>query len=288
MSSTRLERGQAIRDDPLLMSILASSTVSCLNLQQERPPSNVLTLPKNRKRKHAHINTTLEREEYDTHTPVTPNESNYSSEKESTETQDLEAIVEEAQNPKNDRVLNQINNDANTSLGLSAINIIHREELDSLDLLCDQCIEEIKSQLKLNEQKESDKKPEENRKNKKPRRRSSEKKKEHDKKEYKRLPPEATEVLNMWFFNHLHDPYPTDSEKKELAERCGLKISQINNWFGNKRMRYKRKMIDGSNSRMEIPTEPSSGAFFGANSSNLSSDSPSSENFYVHGDGSFE
>lgn len=46
------------------------------------------------------------------------------------------------------------------------------------------------------------------------------------------------------FFNHLHDPYPTDEEKKVLAQQTNLNLSQVNNWFGNKRMRYKRKMLE--------------------------------------------
>jgi len=42
----------------------------------------------------------------------------------------------------------------------------------------------------------------------------------------------------------LHDPYPTDEEKKQLAAATNLSLSQVNNWFGNKRMRYKRKMLE--------------------------------------------
>jgi hypothetical protein len=60
----------------------------------------------------------------------------------------------------------------------------------------------------------------------------------------KNLSKQATEVLNRWFFLHLHDPYPTDEEKQRLSEETGLSLSQCNNWFGNKRMRYKRKMLE--------------------------------------------
>jgi hypothetical protein len=47
--------------------------------------------------------------------------------------------------------------------------------------------------------------------------------------------------LNNWFYQHIDDPYPTDEEKNILASKCLLSINQINNWFGNKRIRVKRK-----------------------------------------------
>ncbi|KAL9649038.1 hypothetical protein ABK040_008415 [Willaertia magna] len=63
-------------------------------------------------------------------------------------------------------------------------------------------------------------------------------------KKKKNFPKHATDVLNMWFFQHLHDPYPSDQEKQLLSQQTGLSLSQVNNWFGNKRMRYKRKMLE--------------------------------------------
>jgi hypothetical protein len=65
------------------------------------------------------------------------------------------------------------------------------------------------------------------------------------KKKRRNLSKGATEVLNRWFFLHLHDPYPTDEEKQILSKQTGLSLSQCNNWFGNKRMRYKRKVCNG-------------------------------------------
>lgn len=47
--------------------------------------------------------------------------------------------------------------------------------------------------------------------------------------------------LELWFANHLDDPYPSNEEKKELAERAGITVRQVNTFFGNKRMRLKRK-----------------------------------------------
>lgn len=62
----------------------------------------------------------------------------------------------------------------------------------------------------------------------------------------------ATDVLNRWFFLHLYDPYPTDEEKARLAQDAGLTLNQCNNWFGNKRMRYKRKMLDQARRSQQI------------------------------------
>lgn len=37
--------------------------------------------------------------------------------------------------------------------------------------------------------------------------------------------------------------YPTEDEKVALAAQAGMTMVQLNNWFGNKRMRYKRKVM---------------------------------------------
>jgi len=63
-----------------------------------------------------------------------------------------------------------------------------------------------------------------------------------DRKKRRSLPKKATDALNTWFYSHLENPYPTDDEKNHLAIQCGLTLNQVNNWFGNKRIRYKRKM----------------------------------------------
>lgn len=33
------------------------------------------------------------------------------------------------------------------------------------------------------------------------------------------------------------------NQKKELAQSCNMTMNSVNNWFGNKRMRIKRKML---------------------------------------------
>jgi len=53
---------------------------------------------------------------------------------------------------------------------------------------------------------------------------------------------QATEVLNEYFYSHLSNPYPSEEAKEELARKCNITVSQIANWFGNKRIRYKKNI----------------------------------------------
>ncbi|XP_013771831.1 homeobox protein extradenticle-like isoform X2 [Limulus polyphemus] len=53
---------------------------------------------------------------------------------------------------------------------------------------------------------------------------------------------QATEILNEYFYSHLSNPYHSEEAKEELARKCGITISQISNWFGNKRIRYKKNI----------------------------------------------
>ncbi|XP_062278716.1 pre-B-cell leukemia transcription factor 2 isoform X2 [Scomber scombrus] len=57
---------------------------------------------------------------------------------------------------------------------------------------------------------------------------------------------QATEVLNEYFYSHLSNPYPSEEAKEELAKNCGITVSQVSNWFGNKRIRYKKNIGSGS------------------------------------------
>jgi len=52
----------------------------------------------------------------------------------------------------------------------------------------------------------------------------------------------ATIFLEQWFHAHLPEPYPSETEKQALMIRTGLSLIQLNNWFGNKRIRFKRKL----------------------------------------------
>ncbi|XP_016372012.1 pre-B-cell leukemia transcription factor 1-like isoform X2 [Sinocyclocheilus rhinocerous] len=53
---------------------------------------------------------------------------------------------------------------------------------------------------------------------------------------------QATEVLNEYFYSHLSNPYPSEEAKEELAKQCSITMSQVSNWFGNKRIRYKKNI----------------------------------------------
>ncbi|CAH1791556.1 unnamed protein product [Owenia fusiformis] len=61
------------------------------------------------------------------------------------------------------------------------------------------------------------------------------------------FPKVATNILRAWLFQHLSHPYPSEEQKKQLAQDTGLTILQVNNWFINARRRIVQPMIDQSN-----------------------------------------
>ncbi len=65
------------------------------------------------------------------------------------------------------------------------------------------------------------------------------------KKRRRNFSKEATEILNGYFYSHLANPYPSEEAKEALARKCGITISQVSNWFGNKRIRYKKSLAGG-------------------------------------------
>ena len=52
----------------------------------------------------------------------------------------------------------------------------------------------------------------------------------------------ASEILNEFFLANVKHPYPSEEDKQELAKKCGITVSQVCNWFGNKRIRYKKNI----------------------------------------------
>lgn len=71
-----------------------------------------------------------------------------------------------------------------------------------------------------------------------------------DKKRQKKrgiFPKVATNIMRAWLFQHLTHPYPSEEQKKQLAQETGLTILQVNNWFINARRRIVQPMIDQSN-----------------------------------------
>jgi len=53
---------------------------------------------------------------------------------------------------------------------------------------------------------------------------------------------QSTEILNEYFYSHLSNPYPSEEAKEELARKCAISVAQVSNWFGNKRIRYKKNI----------------------------------------------
>ncbi|XP_064597442.1 uncharacterized protein LOC135463908 [Liolophura sinensis] len=62
----------------------------------------------------------------------------------------------------------------------------------------------------------------------------------------KPLQHKARKVLTDWYNHHLHNPYPTDEEKLQLAMQGGITVSQVKSWFANKRSRT-------NNTRRQVP-----------------------------------
>jgi len=73
---------------------------------------------------------------------------------------------------------------------------------------------------------------------------------EKDKRKQKKrgiFPKMATNIMKAWLFQHLTHPYPSEEQKRQLANETGLTILQVNNWFINARRRVVQPMIDASN-----------------------------------------
>merc|ERR1711865_254476 len=51
------------------------------------------------------------------------------------------------------------------------------------------------------------------------------------------LPREAANILNEWYTSHEDNPYPNEIEKRDLAQRTDLKVTQVATWFVNARAR---------------------------------------------------
>lgn len=51
------------------------------------------------------------------------------------------------------------------------------------------------------------------------------------------LNTKATAVLEFWYSDHIEFPYPNDADKLQLSMDAGIQVSQVNNWFSNKRNR---------------------------------------------------
>lgn len=56
------------------------------------------------------------------------------------------------------------------------------------------------------------------------------------------FPKKATRILNEYFESHMDQPYPDEQTKQRLAIVCGVSVAQVSNWFGNKRIRFKKAL----------------------------------------------
>jgi len=59
----------------------------------------------------------------------------------------------------------------------------------------------------------------------------------HRKRQNRKLPDRATSILQQWFLENAKYPYPGVEEKARLQKETNLTLTQINNWFINKRGR---------------------------------------------------
>jgi len=53
----------------------------------------------------------------------------------------------------------------------------------------------------------------------------------------------ATKLLRYWLFDNFLHPYPSQADKRELAEATGLRVAQVGNHFINARVRVWRPSI---------------------------------------------
>ena len=51
------------------------------------------------------------------------------------------------------------------------------------------------------------------------------------------MPKHVTQYLRSWLQEHVDHPYPSEDEKRALAEHTNLNMNQISNWFINARRR---------------------------------------------------
>jgi hypothetical protein len=53
-----------------------------------------------------------------------------------------------------------------------------------------------------------------------------------------RLTRQSNEFMTGWFLAHKAHPYPSPSERSQIAEKTGLTEQQVRNWFANMRKRH--------------------------------------------------
>ncbi|KAE8268230.1 hypothetical protein A4X09_0g4114 [Tilletia walkeri] len=68
------------------------------------------------------------------------------------------------------------------------------------------------------------------------------------------FPRQVTEYLRQWLFTHRDHPYPSDQEKRDMAQYTNLDLRQLNNWFINARRRVLRNAEDDAQQQGGVAT----------------------------------
>ncbi|XP_052066114.1 homeobox protein extradenticle-like [Mytilus californianus] len=63
---------------------------------------------------------------------------------------------------------------------------------------------------------------------------------------YKQLNDKSRKILSDWYDFHIYNPYPTETEKEQLASIAGITVAQVKSWFANRRSR-------ASNRKRQVP-----------------------------------
>ncbi|CAG2226914.1 unnamed protein product [Mytilus edulis] len=63
---------------------------------------------------------------------------------------------------------------------------------------------------------------------------------------YKQLTDQSRQILSDWYDFHIYNPYPTETEKEQLASIAGITVAQVKSWFANRRSR-------ASNRKRQVP-----------------------------------
>ena len=71
------------------------------------------------------------------------------------------------------------------------------------------------------------------------------------------LPKSTTSAMMTWLLENADNPYPSEPQKLELAEKYRLTLTQVNNWFINARRRVLRRMINNNLGGADAPVQPS-------------------------------
>ena len=59
----------------------------------------------------------------------------------------------------------------------------------------------------------------------------------------KNLSKDARNIFHSWLKEHTTHPYPSDVEKKDLAQRAETSVEQVGTWFVNARVRTLPKLL---------------------------------------------